>query len=131
MNLPIERAALSPSGSLPPEKAFGMPTVRKCLLDPEVIKRCDPTRLLHAARKTIASYPAGVSTIYTIGSVQTLESNCESWISATSPSSNSTGNISATSPSSTSTGNRFQLHLLLLPQLVTDFSYISFFYLNW
>ncbi|KAK6962216.1 colorectal mutant cancer protein [Biomphalaria glabrata] len=73
MNLPVERTALSPSCSFPPAKAFGMPTVQESLLDPEVTKRCDPTRLLHAARETIASYLAGVSTIYTDESVQTLE----------------------------------------------------------
>ncbi|KAK6983147.1 colorectal mutant cancer protein [Biomphalaria glabrata] len=72
MNLPTEQASLSPSGSFPSDKAIGMPTVQKSLLDSEVTKRCDPTRLLQAARETIASYPAGVTTIYTGGSVQTL-----------------------------------------------------------
>nr|KAI8726835.1 colorectal mutant cancer protein-like [Biomphalaria glabrata] len=73
MNLPVEWAALSPSGSYPFDKAFGMPSVQNSLLQPEVTKRCDPTRLLQAAREAIASYPAGLSTIYKDGSVQTLE----------------------------------------------------------
>ncbi|KAK6959602.1 colorectal mutant cancer protein [Biomphalaria glabrata] len=69
MNLPVGRAALSPSGSFLLMEANFMPTIRKCLLDPVVTKR-DPTRLLHAAGETIASYPAGVTTICTDGSVQ-------------------------------------------------------------
>nr|KAI8762630.1 colorectal mutant cancer protein-like [Biomphalaria glabrata] len=67
-------AALSPSGSFLP-----MPTIRKCLLDPVVIRQSDPTRPLHAARETIASYPAGVTTIYTDGSVRLdARGHCES-----------------------------------------------------
>ncbi|KAK6963896.1 colorectal mutant cancer protein [Biomphalaria glabrata] len=70
-NLP---AALSPSGSIFPMEALGMPTIRKSLLDPVVTRQSHPTRLLQAARETIASYPAGVTTIYSLhGSVQTLE----------------------------------------------------------
>nr|KAI8725834.1 colorectal mutant cancer protein-like [Biomphalaria glabrata]KAI8726296.1 colorectal mutant cancer protein-like [Biomphalaria glabrata] len=72
-NLPVERAALSPSGSIFPMEALGMPTIRKSLLDPVVTKQSPTTRLLQAARETIASYPAGVTTIYTDGSVRTLE----------------------------------------------------------
>ncbi|XP_055877141.1 uncharacterized protein LOC129924681 [Biomphalaria glabrata] len=72
-NLPVERAALSPSGSIFPMEAIGMPTIRKSLLDPVVTRQSHHTRLLQAARETIASYPAGVTTIYTDGSVQTLE----------------------------------------------------------
>ncbi|KAK6964205.1 colorectal mutant cancer protein [Biomphalaria glabrata] len=55
-----------------------MPKVRKCLLDTEVTKRSDPTRLLHAAKETIASYPAGVSTICMDGSVVRLSGNPKS-----------------------------------------------------
>ncbi|KAK6963893.1 colorectal mutant cancer protein, partial [Biomphalaria glabrata] len=73
INLPVEQAVLSPSGSFLPMEALGMPTIRKCLLDPVVTRQSDPTKLLHAARETIASYPTGVTTIYTDGSVQTLE----------------------------------------------------------
>ncbi|KAK6978883.1 colorectal mutant cancer protein [Biomphalaria glabrata] len=70
----VGEAVCSPTPhSFPADKAFGMPTVRKCLVDAVVTKLCDPTWLLLAARETIASYPAGVSTIYTDGSVQTLE----------------------------------------------------------
>ncbi|XP_055871218.1 uncharacterized protein LOC129923603 [Biomphalaria glabrata] len=54
-------------------EALGMPTIRKSLLDPVVTKQSPTTRLLQAARETIASYPAGVTTIYTDGSVRTLE----------------------------------------------------------
>ncbi|KAK7004087.1 colorectal mutant cancer protein, partial [Biomphalaria glabrata] len=50
-----------------------MPSVQKRLINPEVTKRCDPTWPLQAVREIIASYPAGVSTIYTDRSVQTLE----------------------------------------------------------
>ncbi|KAK6989412.1 colorectal mutant cancer protein [Biomphalaria glabrata] len=75
MDLSVEWAALSPSGSFLPMEVVGMPAIRKCLLDPVVTRQSDPTRLLHAARVTIASYPAGVTLIYTDGSVQTLEGN--------------------------------------------------------
>ncbi|KAK6959504.1 colorectal mutant cancer protein, partial [Biomphalaria glabrata] len=76
---PVERAALSPSGSLFPMEALGMPTIRKCLLDPVVTKQSYPTRLLQAARETIASYLAGVTTIYTDGSAD-ARGPCESWV---------------------------------------------------
>ncbi|KAK6961359.1 colorectal mutant cancer protein [Biomphalaria glabrata] len=72
-NLPVERAAPSTSGYFFPMEALGKPTIRKFLLDPVVTKQSHPTRLLQAAREAIISYPARVTTIYTDGSVQTLE----------------------------------------------------------
>ncbi|KAK6976113.1 colorectal mutant cancer protein [Biomphalaria glabrata] len=54
-------------------ETLGMPTIRKGLLDPVVTKQSPTPRLLQAARETIESYPAGVTTIYPDGSVRTLE----------------------------------------------------------
>ncbi|KAK6959513.1 colorectal mutant cancer protein [Biomphalaria glabrata] len=41
-NLPVERAALSPSGSIFPMEALGMPTIRTGLLDPVVTRQSPP-----------------------------------------------------------------------------------------
>lgn len=56
-----------------PSKAFGMPMIPKCLLDPVMTRQSDPTRLYQVARESIGWYLARVTNIHTDGSVLMLK----------------------------------------------------------